>query len=191
MLGPVDQDRVGVGDIQAIFNDGGGNQHIIFTFGEGKHGIFQRALSHLPMRHNNAGRGDEMLNAISQILETADFVIDHKDLAIAVNLALHRLAHQGFIKFGKHGMDGQALLGWRMNGAHVTDATEAHVQRTRNGRCAQGQDIHLGAQLFKLFFVAHPKALLFVNDQHAQVFEINIIAEQTMGPHHKVNAAFA
>ena len=65
------------------------------------------------------------------------------------------------------------------------------MQRARDRRRAEGEHIDLGAQLFELLFVGNAKALFFIDDDHPQLFEINIVAEQPMGADDKVDAAFA
>ena len=104
--------------------------------------------------------------------QAAHTVVDKKDLAIVAQLALDRLAHEHVIIFGQHRVDGLPLLGRRVDRAHVAHAAQAHVQRAGNGRGAERQHVDVGAQLLEPLLLRHAKALLFVDDQHAQILEI-------------------
>ena len=55
------------------------------------------------------------------------------------------------------------------------------MQRARDGRGAHGEHVDFFAQLLQALFVAHAEALLFVDDQEAEVFELHVFGEQAMG----------
>ena len=46
---------------------------------------------------------------------------------------------------GDHGLDGQAVLGRRLDHAHVAQADQRHVQRARDGRGGHGEHVHFFA----------------------------------------------
>ena len=189
VVGTVDDDRVGVGDVQPILDDRRRHQHVDVAVGKTHHHIFQLALVHLPVTDRDDGLGHQALDAVRQGLDAVNAVCYDKDLALAVQFALDRLLHQHVVVLGQHGMDRLALFGRRVDRAHVANAAQAHVQRARDRRGAQRQHVHLGAQLLELLLLRHAKALLFVDDQQPQVLEFHILAEQAMRADHQVDRA--
>ncbi len=133
----------------------------------------------------------QALDAVGQHADAAHPVVDEEDLAVAAQLALDGLAHQHVVILGQHRVDGLALLGRRVDGAHVADAAQAHVQRARDGRGAQREHVDLGAQLLELLLLGHAKALLFVDDQHAQILELQLSAQQAVGADDQIDRAVA
>ena len=182
-------DGVGTRHINAGFNDGGTQEQVVALGDKVAHHTFQLPLGHLPMGHRNACLGQQLFKLGAPVLNRLHLVVQKVDLAAALEFAQHRLADHA-IALGAHkGLDRQASL-WRGgNHTQVTQAFKRHAQRARYGRGGERQHIHLGAQRFHGFFVAHAKAVLFVNDQEPQVFEMRVLAQQLVGAHHDVNRA--
>ena len=57
---------------------------------------------------------------------------------------------------------------------------QRHVQRTWNRRGAHRQHVDVVLQLLQPLFVAHSEALLFVNDQQAEIVELHVLRKQPM-----------
>jgi hypothetical protein len=69
------------------------------------------------------------------------------------------------------GHDRQAFFGRGVDGGNIPHTGQRHIQGARDGRCGQCEHIHRSAQLFEMFLVGHPKALLFIDHHQTQVFE--------------------
>ena len=82
-----------------------------------------------------------------------------------------------------------AVLGRFLDGAHVTDAAEGHVQRAGNGSSRQRQRIHLLCPLPQLLFMGHAEALLLIDHQQAQILECHVLAQQLMGADQQIHPA--
>ena len=74
-----------------------------------------------------------------------------------------------------HGVNREAVLGGSLDHAHVADAEHRHVERTRDRRGAHGQHIHVVAHLLQALFMAHAEALLFVDNQQAEIAEFDVL----------------
>ena len=85
------------------------------------------------------------------------------------------------------GLHRQALLRGRFQHGHIPNANHGYVQRSRNRGGGQSQHIHLILHVFDDFLVANAKALLFIHNEQAQIFELHILGQQPMGAHHNVN----
>ena len=78
------------------------------------------------------------------------------------HICLHRLA-----------VDGRDL-----DGRHVADARKRHVERSGDGRCRERQRVDLTGELLELFLVRYAEALLLVDDEKAQVLEVQVLLQQ-------------
>ena len=63
------------------------------------------------------------------------------------------------------------------------------MQRAGDGSRGQGEHIDLGAKALEPLLVGHPEALLFIDDQKAQILEANVFGQQAMGAHHRIDSA--
>ena len=78
------------------------------------------------------------------------------------------------------GLDRQAILRRRLDHRHVADADQRHVQRARNRRRRHRQHVDLLAHLLDALLVRDAEALLFVDDQQAEVLELHVLREQAV-----------
>ena len=62
-VGAVDEDGVGVGDVDAGLDDGGGEQDVGLALDEGVHDDFQVVLVHLAVADDDARLGDQFADA--------------------------------------------------------------------------------------------------------------------------------
>ncbi|MEI2704359.1 MAG: hypothetical protein V9E89_03635 [Ilumatobacteraceae bacterium] len=67
----------------------------------------------------------------------------------------------------------QAIFGRRLDHADVAHAGQPHVERARDRRGRQRQDVHLRAQLLEMFLVLDAEALFLVDDHQAEVLELS------------------
>ncbi len=65
-VGLVDEDGVGVGNIQPAFDDRGGQQNVELVGDEIQHHLFQLMLRHLAVGDANAGVGHDVLQLVGQ-----------------------------------------------------------------------------------------------------------------------------
>ena len=63
------------------------------------------------------------------------------------------------------------------------------MQRARNGRGRHGEHVDLLAHLLDAFFVAHAEALFFVDDEQAEVGELQVFREDAVGADEDVDFA--
>ena len=83
-------------------------------------------------------------------------------------------------------------VGWRLlNGRHIPQTGEGHVQRPGDGGSRQGQHVHLTAHLLEPLLVGHAEALLLVDDQQPQILELHIFLQEFMGADQQVQTAGA
>jgi hypothetical protein len=72
---------------------------------------------------------------------------------------------------------------------HVAEPCERDVQRSRNRRRRESQYVGLELEVLQPLFVLHAKAMLLVNDNHAEVLEANVGAQQAMSSYYDVGGS--
>ena len=87
-VGAVDEHGVGERDVEAVFDDGGGDQHVVLVVHEGEHDAFELGFAHLAVADDDARGGDEFLDARGDFVDGFDAVVDEVDLAAALEFEL-------------------------------------------------------------------------------------------------------
>ena len=138
----IDDDRVRVRDVEARFDDGRADQDIggtsakaIITFSSAPSAI-------CPCPTTKRASGSEPAQLLGLGLDRLDPVVDVEDLAAAIELAQDRVAHET----GSTLRATRVWIGSRSSGGvsitlEVADAGHRQVQRARDRRRRQGQDI--------------------------------------------------
>ena len=118
-----------------------------------------------------------------------DAVVEIENLSAALDFALDGLDDGGFVVGDDVGLDGLAFLGGGFDGGEVADAGEAHVEGTGYGGGGHGDDVDIAAEPFELFFGGDAEALLFVDYEQSEVFELDILGEDSVGADEDVDFA--
>src|SRR5690606_13615207 len=71
----------------------------------------------------------------------------------------------------------------------VAHAGHGHVQGPRDRRGGQVENVHLAAQGLEPLLLAHPEAVLLVDDHQPQIAEAHIALQQLVGADHDVHLA--
>ncbi len=111
-------------------------------------------------------------------------------LATTQQLTQQCLLDRALVLLHDEGAYRQAARWRRGDDRQVAHARHRHVQRTRDRRGGEGEDVHLAAQGLELFLLTHAKAVLFVDDGQAQVLEAHIVLQQLVGADEDVDLAF-
>ena len=110
-------------------------------------------------------------------------------LPAALQFAQHRFADHAISFVAHEGANRQPPL--RRSGDHgkIADALQRHAHGARDRRSGQREHIHFGAERLHRFLVAHAKAVLFIDDQQPQVFELRFFAQKFVRSDDDVHAA--
>ena len=175
-VGAVDDDRVGVRDVEPGFDDRGAHQDVGGAVGEGDHHLLERALGHLAVADHEADARQHPAQLLGLGLDRLDPVVDVEDLPAAVELAQDRVADEPGRRLGDPGLDRQPVLGRRLDDAQVADPGERQVERPRDRRGRQGQHVDLAPELLEPLLGGHPEALLLVDHDQPEVAEADVLA---------------
>ncbi len=144
---------------------------------------------HLAVRDRDLHLRHVLVEELLGAGEVLDARADIERLAAAIALAQQRLAHDQRIERRDEGAHRQPVDRRRGDDRQVAHARERQLQGARDRRRGQRQHVHLGAQLLELLLVGDAEMLLLVDDQQAEVLELDGLAEQRVGADDDVDAA--
>ena len=122
--------------------------------------------------------------------QVLDARADIEALAAAILLAQHRLADRDAVERRHEGAHRQAIDRRRGDQAHVAHAGQRQLQGARDRRRGQRQHMDVGAQLLQPLLVRDAEMLLLVDDQQAEILELDALGQQRMGADDDVDRAF-
>jgi len=82
-VGPVDDQGVGRGDVDARLDDGGANKNIVIFVPELEHNSLELVLAHLAVGDGHPGLGDGLADLVGDPVDGVDPVVDEEGLALA------------------------------------------------------------------------------------------------------------
>src|SRR5262249_39443785 len=154
--------------------DGCADEDVRLAAHELEHDLFEFGGRHLAVADDDAGIGGEFLDLIGDGGDVEDAVVDEVDLAIAGELAGYGLLDAGFVERDQFGDDGAAVERGRGEAGDIPQAEHGHVERARDGRGGEGEDIDRHAEAEEALFVLHAESLLFIDDDETEVAELDI-----------------
>ena len=111
------------------------------------------------------------------------------DLAATQGLAQDRLLDHADVMFAHKGLDRQAPRRRGGDDGQIAHSAEGHVQGARYRRRRQRQYVDLGAHGLDSLFLLDPEAVLLVDNQQAQVLELEGAMQQFVGADEDVDLA--
>lgn len=107
-------------------------------------------------------------------------IVQEIQLPATTELALEGLAQQCVVPGSDEGLHGQAVRRRGGNDRQVAQAGHGHIQRARDGCCGEREQMHVGAHRLERFLLPHAEALLFVDDDQAQILELHVWLQQAV-----------
>ena len=181
-VGVFDDEGVGVGNVQTGFDDGGAYQHLNLALGHGLHHVSQRVLAHLAVGDAHADARNPAFDRGGALVDGFGAVVQIVDLPAPFDFTADGVVHNGFAVFHHEGLHGIAVGGGLLDGGHVPDAGQRHVQSPGNGRSGEGQHVHALGKLLQPLLMADAEALLLVHNEQTQILELDGFLQQLMGP---------
>ena len=121
-VGAVDQDRVGVGDVEARFDDGRAQQHVRFAAVELQHRGFQRPRVHLAVSDDEPGLRHQVLQPRAHPFDVLHAVVHEEDLPAAAQLPKDGFPDDAFAETDYLGADRQPVRGRCLDHRQVPEA---------------------------------------------------------------------
>ena len=188
MIRILDDQGVGVGQVDARLDDGGAHQYVQLPVGHAAHHVVNGLLGHLPVGHTHGGLfPQQLLDAGRGAVDGVHPIVQIIYLAAPLQLPAHGIPQHPPVVLQHIGLHRLAVGGGLLQGGHVPDARQGHIQRPGDGGGRQGQHIHLTEVLLQLLLVLHAEALLLVHHQQPQVLELHVLVEQPVGADENVH----
>ena len=175
-----DNQRIRRRHVQAAFDDGRAEQHVVAAAVEVHHHVLQAVFAHLPVRHADARFRHKLLQALIERADGLHRVIEEVHLSPARHLAQNRVANHAVVVVNHACLHRQSFLRRRFQHRHIADADHRHVQRARNRRGGERQHIHLMLHVLDDFLMLHAKSLLLVHNQQTEVLELHVFAQNAV-----------
>ena len=188
-VGPVDDQRIGGWNIEARFHNGCGQQHIKLPVIETRHDVFQLGWRHAAMGGAEFYFGYIFAQEFTDFCEVGYAWHDVETLAAAEVFAQQGFTDDHRIKRRDIGAHCQTVQGRCGDQRQLAHARQRQLQGSRNWRGSQCQHMDIGAHFLQAFLVLDAKVLLFINDEQAEIAELDISGEQRMGSHHDIDIA--
>ena len=110
MIGAVDEDGVGIGDVDAVFDDGRGDEDVGLPVFKGVEDGVEFIGGHLSVADDDARFGNEFLEFFGDVEDRLDAVVDEKGLSVAGKFAQEGVLDEFGIAFGDDRFDREAGL---------------------------------------------------------------------------------
>ena len=189
MVGVLNDQGVGVGDVDARLDDGGAHQHVHLAVAHAGHHVVELLLAHLAVGHRHSHvLPQHLLDAGGGAGDGLHPVVEVVHLAAPLQLPAHGVGEHPPVVLQHIGLHRLAVHGRLLQGGHVPDAGEGHIQRPGDGGGGEGEHVHLLGQLLELLLVLDAEALLLVDDQQAQILKFHVLLEEAVGADEQIDA---
>ena len=181
-VGVVDEHGIGIGLVQAVFNEGGAEEHVVAAFVEVHHHLLQLTAFHATIGHAD---GDILRQYFPEVVQHGSHgfntVIDEVGLAAPFLFPEDSVFHDEIIVLRHIGLDGMAVRRRGGDGDHVPYAGKAHVEGPGNRSGGQGEHIDAGGPGFPFFLLHYAEALFFIHHKKPQFLTLHLFIEHRMG----------
>ena len=134
-------------------------------------------------------RPQHLLNPGGGEIDALHPVVEVVNLPAPAELLPHGVLQNRPVVLQHIGLHRLAVRRRLLDGGHVPEAGQGHVQRPGDGRRREGQHVHLTAQLLQALLMGDTEALLLVDDEEPQVLERHVLLQQLVGADEKVHPA--
>ena len=175
-----DNQRVGVGHVNARFNDGGGHENVDLALHQIGPDLLQFIPLHPAVGGGHAGIGQGTGDLRRRFIDGFDPILQIEYLSAAAHFPPHSFQKNAVVVLHHVGLYGRAQSGGLLQHAHVHDAAHGHIQGAGNRCSRQGQHVHVGGNLLQLFLLLHAESLFLVHDDQPQIGEGHVLGDQPM-----------
>ena len=177
----IDEQSIGGRNVDTRLNDRRAYQDVGTTLPEVHHDLFQLFLVHLAVRSDNPRFWNKFTQLGSCLFNGLHAVVDVKDLTFTSKFTPDRRNNLPLVIGSGESEHRVTLLWWGGDRTHLADACHRHLQGARDRRSAHSKHIDVDPHAFKRFFVLDAKTLFLVDDDQAEILELNLLGQQAMG----------
>ena len=186
----VDDNGIGIGYVDATFDDGSGKQHVVIVIDEIKDYLLQFGRLHLSVSDTDTAVGNVPLYHGLQLKQIGNTVIHEEYLPVTAHLEIDGVGNDFLVEGVHFRLDGIAVRRRCLDDAQVARTHQRKLQGTGNGCSRHGQRIHIHLQLAKFLLDGDAELLLLINNQQTKVFELNVFSQDTVGTDKNIHFPF-
>ena len=172
--------RIGIGNIDAVLYDGGRKQYIIIIIDKAHDDFLQILRLHLSVTDCYPTVWNMLLDEHLELRKLGYSVAYEINLSVSAHLEVDGIADNFTTKRYQFGMN-RITVRWRSaHDTHIPGAHQRELEGTRNrsGTHRKCVDIHL--ELTEFLFGRHTELLLFIDDEQSQVMPFHGLGYQLM-----------
>src|SRR5208337_2745436 len=164
-------------------------EDIILGVVGGRHPGFEFGCRQLAMRDNKLHFWNMLTQEGTCLLDIIDARAHIETLAATISLAQQRFSHEHIVERRNKGPYGEPVDRWRRDDRKFAHAGQGKLERARDWRRRQRQDMDLGAQLLEPLLMLDAEMLLLVDNDESQILEAHPFAEHCMGADNNIDLA--
>ena len=139
----VDNDRIGIRNIDTALYDSSRQKHIIVIIDKVKNDLFQLCGFHLSMPDSNTAIGNMTFDHRFQFRKVRNPVVDKENLTVATHLKINRVRNHFLIEGMYFCLNRIAVRRRRRDYTQVAGSHQRELKRTWNRCGSHGQCIHI------------------------------------------------
>ena len=176
----IDNDGVGIRDVNSTLNNRRGQQYIIIVIDKVEDNLFQLFRLHLSVPDTYPAIRYIPQNHRLQFHQILNAVVHKENLPVAAHFKIDSFGYNFLIECMYFRLN-RVTVGRRcLNDRQVSSPHQRELKGTRNRSSRQCQRIYIDLQLTKLFLHAYTELLLLVNDKQTQILEFDTFANNLM-----------
>ena len=127
LVGIVYDDGVGVGDVDAVLHNGGGEQHVIVVIHEAHQYLLQLLRVHLSVPNGHTGVGHIAVDEVLDLLQVVYPAAHDIGLSVTAHLKVYGVGNGLSAERREHGLDGVTVWWGSAHDAHVACSHEREL----------------------------------------------------------------
>ena len=148
----IDDDRVGIRNIEPAFHDVRANQHIMTLFDEVNHLLFELLAFELSVRDGNIHFGSNAMNHRGHFLDVANPIMNEENLSAATDFKFHFFFDLFRIENHHLGFNRLAVRRRGIDNGKIARSQQRELQCPRNGGGCECKRVDMCPKLSQFFF---------------------------------------
>ena len=176
----IDNNRIGIRDINSTLNNGSGKQYIVIIIHKTEDNLFQLFGLHLSMTDTNTAIRNVTHDHCFQFCQVLYAIIHKEHLTVTAHFKVNRFGNDFFVKRMHLGLNRITVGRRSLDNRQVAGSHQRELKCSRNRCSRHGKGIYIHLNLTQFFFHTHSELLLLIHNQQAQVVKLHVLADNLM-----------
>ena len=185
----LDDKRVRVRNVNAGFNNRGADQNINLAVRHLVHNLCNLFLTHFAVNDADSRIRKPLLPHVRTSLDGLHAVVQVVYLSAASQLTPDGIEQHAVVLLKHERLHRMAVLRRLLDGGHIADTGQRHVERARDRRCRQREYIHVFAHFLERFLVPDAEPLFLVHNEQTEILELDLFVEQLVRADNQIDRA--